>query len=241
MVNSRHIAKQTGACASAQAHKFAELERLLFSCAYNESQEARHEWWCLWRLLCHSKVRFKIKFPAKIEKRDPPDFLMHHGRQNIELEITKATFQRYEQIKKRFRGVEARAVLELDPSLFSNRMLKSRDGPDAWRQYVRNPEDGLIGRGWARNEPEESLAEAIKSALARKLVASRNPCPAAGAWLFVDASDHFPGIHVKTVCDLVQGELLSALNRFDLVAVDFGTKGIYFWDRRMRAAGPPDA
>jgi hypothetical protein len=241
MVMSQRVADKMGTRSVVHAHDLAALERLLSSYAWSESQEARHEWWCLWRLLCHSKMRLKIKFPAKIEKRDPPDFLIQLGCHNVELEVTKATFERYEQIKKRFRDMKEHAVLELDSSLFSNRMLKSKDGPDAWRRYVRNPEASLSGRGWAGSEPEESLAGAIKSALAKKVVASRDPHPTASAWLFVDASDHFPGGHVHTVHALVQRELLSALNRFDLVALDFGAKGIYLWNQRMSTAEPGES
>jgi hypothetical protein len=229
VVKSAHIANEAGGGRGTLTYDSAGLERLLFSHANDASRKARHEWWCLWRLLCQSKMRLKIDFPVRIEKSDPPDFLIYDGRQKIALDITKATFQRYEQIKMHFRGMEGKAVLDLDPSLFSDRMLRPNDGPNAWRQYIRNPEDGLIGCGWIRNEPEESLAEAIESALARKILAPCDSFPAACAGLIVDASDHFPGIHSGTICVLIQNKLLPALNRFDFVAVDFGSKDVYLW------------
>lgn len=232
MVNSEHLADETAGRAGARAQNFAELERVLFSRAYDKAQRRRHEWWCLWRLLCQSKMRFKIKFPAKIEKRDPPDFLILHGAQKSEVEVTKATFERYEQIKRRFNEMKGKAFLELDPSLFSNRVLKATDGSEAWRQYVREPGEALIGSGSGESEPEQSLATAIKSALARKVAASHVTCPGAKAWLFVDAGDHYPDVHIQEVCELIQSDLRLALERFDVVSVDFGGDEIRLWDRR---------
>lgn len=141
----------------ARADNLPELERLLSSRAYEEAQASRHEWWCLCRVLCHSNMRFKIKFPAKIEKTDPPDFLIEHGCQQSEVEITRATFQRYEQVKEKWREAGHRGLLELDMSLFDNRVLKKQNGRDEWRQWAREPGEKLVGRGGVGGEREQSL------------------------------------------------------------------------------------
>jgi hypothetical protein len=153
---------EAGRRSTVQAQNLDELGRLLFLRAYDTTQERRHEWWCLWRLLCASKMRFKFKFSIRIEKCDPPDFVIQHGRYRSELEITKATFQRYEETMRGFRDMKGNMILELDPSLFSDRKFKRKDGPNAWRQYVSEPTD-LHGRGTTGNEPEQIVATAIST------------------------------------------------------------------------------
>lgn len=90
-----------------------------------------------------------LKFPLKVTKWDPPDFLLEQPDGTVTgLEITEAGT---EQVQ--------RAMTQLE---------KSPPGSFMERGEIRLPGQELRGRGWAGNEPEQELTRLILAALADK-------------------------------------------------------------------------
>lgn len=148
------------------------------------------------------------------------------------MEITKTTFQRYEQVKEKWREADNLGLLELDLTLFDDRVLKKRDGRGAWRQWAPEPGERLVGRGGVGSEREERCARSVAVALEKKYLSRRSSVRGTKAWLFVDANEHLPGVHVRKVCGLIEGKIRLALCSFDVIAVEFrGGQEVRLWDR----------
>jgi hypothetical protein len=207
----------------------ADLERYLSLRADDKAHPRRHEWWCLRSLLCHSTIRSKVEFPVAIEKSENPDFMVLSRGKRIMIEVTKATYQRFEQVQNLRKGMGG--LLELDPSLYTDRLLKKRDGHAAWRRYVRLRGERLIGDGSVDGSQEASLAEAIETALRRKHRAGRTTDSKDEAWLLVDASDPFIEIAEHKVCNMIQHKIHAKLFHWDSVMIYFGRNETRSWHR----------
>jgi hypothetical protein len=112
--------------------------------------------------------------------------------------------------------------------------LTRKDGANAHKRYVREFEAGLRGRGWQADEPEKSLAIAVKNALSRKSHGIR--VSDAQNWLFIDATTPLPGVCIELVKSIIEQDVDLAFDRFDSVILDFGGNVIV---RKCRSATGP--
>jgi hypothetical protein len=202
---------------------FALLRQIDISVPGRTQKRTTHhaETYTICHLLSTLGAAGRLTFPASLEHRDKPDFLLEDAGKSIGIEVTEAISQQYAAYCALAEREFPSALLELGHFRW--------DSPERTAEEMRAllRQRKLTSEGWAGNAPEREWALFIQSAVDNKLAKLARPDFAKFDcnWLSIYDNLPMPNIHLGDAITLLRSLLQdrwSQSPRFDALLVEHG-------------------
>ncbi len=203
-----------------------KLQRVDISVPSKAGGRTTHvETWVICRLLSTLATAGKLSYPLYLHKRERPDFLLTCADNKTGIEITEAVpgclHKFFDVAEREFPDA---TIMEIPDFVFDGSCPTTQD----MRQYLRENEERLRGRGWLGDEPERKWAELVYGVIDRKLDRlkqdefKKHP----RNWLAIYDNLPLPGINLQNAIDCLLPricETWSNMPCFNAVFIEHGS------------------